>query len=30
MKSCNANANTKGLKGTERETFMKSCLSSSG
>jgi len=28
MKTCNADANTKGLKGTERQTFMKSCLSS--
>ncbi len=28
MKTCNADANAKGLKGTERQTFMKSCLSS--
>jgi hypothetical protein len=27
MKSCNADAKTKGLKGTERKAFMKSCLS---
>jgi len=29
MKSCNADAKTKGLKGTERKAFMKSCLSGS-
>ena len=28
MKTCNADATSKGLKGTERQTFMKSCLSS--
>ncbi len=27
MKSCNTDAKTKGLKGTERKAFMKSCLS---
>jgi len=30
MKSCNADATSKGLKGDERKTFMKSCLSSKG
>ncbi|HXW73366.1 MAG TPA: PsiF family protein [Steroidobacteraceae bacterium] len=30
MKSCNAEATGKGLKGDERKTFMKSCLSSKG
>jgi len=30
MKTCNADANTKGLKGDERKTFMKTCLSGSG
>ena len=30
MKSCNADAKTKGLKGTERKAFMKSCLSEHG
>lgn len=30
MKSCNADATGKGLKGDERKTFMKSCLSSKG
>ena len=29
MKSCSADAKTKGLKGAERKTFMKECLSSS-
>ena len=29
MKTCNADATTKGLKGTERKTFMKGCLSGS-
>jgi len=28
MKTCNADASSKGLKGDERKTFMKSCLSS--
>lgn len=28
MKNCNADAKTKGLKGTDRKDFMKSCLSS--
>jgi hypothetical protein len=27
MKTCNADAKTKGLKGTDRKDFMKSCLS---
>ena len=27
MKSCNADAKTKDLKGDERKTFMKGCLS---
>jgi len=27
MTTCNADATTKGLKGAERKTFMKSCLS---
>ena len=30
MKTCNADATTKGLKGADRQAFMKSCLSSSG
>jgi hypothetical protein len=30
MKTCNADANTKALKGDARKAFMKSCLSSSG
>jgi hypothetical protein len=30
MKTCNADANTKGLKGADRQAFMKSCLSGSG
>ncbi len=30
MKTCNAAANTKGLKGEERETYMKTCLSKEG
>jgi len=30
MKTCNADANTKGLKGADRETFMKTCLSHEG
>jgi psiF repeat len=30
MKACNADATSKGLKGDERKTFMKSCLSSKG
>lgn len=29
MKSCNADAKTKGLKGADRKAFMKSCLSGS-
>jgi len=29
MKSCNADAKTKGLKGADRKTFMKTCLSGS-
>ena len=29
MKTCNADATTKGLKGTERKAFMKECLSGS-
>jgi hypothetical protein len=27
MKTCNADAKTKGVKGEERKTFMKECLS---
>ena len=27
MKTCNADAKTKGLKGADRKTFMSSCLS---
>jgi hypothetical protein len=27
MKTCNAEANQKGLKGTDRQAFMKTCLS---
>ncbi|MDE2448806.1 MAG: hypothetical protein KGO22_07540, partial [Gammaproteobacteria bacterium] len=27
MKTCNADANTKGLKGEDRESYMKTCLS---
>jgi hypothetical protein len=30
MKTCNADATTKGLKGEERESFMKTCLSHEG
>ena len=30
MKTCNADASTKGLKGEERQTFMKTCLSHEG
>lgn len=30
MKDCNADAKTKALKGAERKTFMKSCLSGGG
>ena len=30
MKTCNADAKTKGLTGDARKAFMKSCLSSSG
>jgi psiF repeat len=30
MSSCNAEAGTKQLKGAERKTFMKGCLSASG
>ena len=30
MKSCNADAKTKGLKGDERKAFMKTCLSADG
>jgi hypothetical protein len=30
MKTCNAEANTKSLKGDDRKSFMKTCLSSSG
>ena len=30
MKTCNADANTKGLKGADRETYMKTCLSKGG
>ena len=29
MKSCNADATTKGLKGDDRKTYMKTCLSGS-
>jgi hypothetical protein len=30
MKTCNADATTKGLKGDARQAFMKHCLSASG
>ncbi len=30
MKTCNADARTKALKGAERKTFMSSCLRSNG
>ena len=30
MKSCNAEATTKGLKGADRKTFMSTCLKGSG
>lgn len=30
MKTCNADASAKGLKGTDRETYMKTCLSKEG
>jgi hypothetical protein len=30
MTSCNADATTKGLKGADRKTFMKTCLSHEG
>jgi len=30
MKTCNADAKTKGLTGADRKAFMKTCLSSSG
>ncbi len=30
MKSCNAEATAKGLKGDERKAFMKTCLSAGG
>jgi hypothetical protein len=30
MKTCNADASTKGLKGTDREAYMKTCLSKEG
>ncbi len=30
MKSCNTDATSKQLKGTERQDFMKTCLSASG
>jgi hypothetical protein len=30
MKTCNAAANTKGLKGEDRESYMKTCLSKEG
>lgn len=30
MKSCNAEASTKGLKGADRKTFMSSCLKGPG
>ena len=30
MKTCNADAKTKDLHGTERKTFMKQCLSGKG
>jgi hypothetical protein len=30
MKTCNAAASTKGLKGEDRESFMKTCLSKEG
>ena len=29
MKTCNADAKTKGLKGDDRKTYMKTCLSGS-
>jgi hypothetical protein len=30
MKTCNTDATTKGLKGDERQTYMKTCLSKEG
>ena len=30
MKTCNADANTKGLKGDDRQAYMKTCLSKEG
>jgi hypothetical protein len=30
MKTCNADASAKGLKGADRETYMKTCLSKEG
>jgi hypothetical protein len=30
MKTCNADASAKGLKGTDRESYMKTCLSKEG
>ncbi len=30
MKSCNADANSKGLKGDDRQAYMKTCLSKEG
>jgi hypothetical protein len=30
MKSCNAEANSKSLKGDERQSFMSTCLKGSG
>lgn len=30
MKTCNADASAKGLKGTDREAYMKTCLSKEG
>jgi hypothetical protein len=30
MKTCNADATSKGLKGDDRKTFMSHCLSASG
>ena len=30
MRTCNADASAKGLKGTDRETYMKTCLSKEG
>jgi len=30
MKTCNADASTKGLKGADREAYMKTCLSHEG